>query len=146
MRINLEQAALGITTVQKATPMMTYVSKEEKAAGKVSEQEKTADGKLRWEMHCPVVSTASGFVESDVLAVRVATAPEVTDLGVGEYGSPVFLGGLTMNVQPRRSGDGKGYTVSFSAESFSLELPPSQRPAPPKAEDTSARSKAKAAA
>ena len=51
-----------------------------------------------------------------------------------------------MNVNPRRSGDGKGYTVSFSADSFSLNLPPSERPPSPPATGSKAKAKTTTAA
>ena len=146
MRINLDQNTLGVKAVTAVTPMMSFVSAEERARGVEPTQEKTRDGRLRWELHCHVVKTDAGFPESEVFAIRVATAESDPRPEVGEYGSPVFLGGVSMNVNPRRSGDGKGYTVSFAADTFSLELPPSQRPAADDTPSSGSRPKAKASA
>jgi hypothetical protein len=146
VRINLDQETLGVKSATAVTPMMSFVNAEDRARGVEPEQEKTRDGRLRWELHCHVVKTDAGFPESEVVSIRVATFEHEPPPVVGEYGSPVFFGGLSMNFNPRRSGDGKGYTVSFAADSFSLELPPSQRVAAANGEATASKAKPKAPA
>ena len=91
MRMNLDQETLGVKSVSAVTPMMSFVNAEDRARGVEPTQEKTKDGRLRWELHCHVVKTDAGFPESEVFAIRVATLEGEPVPEVGEYGSPVFL-------------------------------------------------------
>ncbi|MCP4966900.1 MAG: hypothetical protein GY926_16930 [bacterium] len=122
-------------------PVMEFVSKADAADGKVARQEsKTSDDRqelVRWEIHVPWIDPDSEWSEQEPFKARV-WAPTGQDLKAEIVpGTPISFGGLAMNVQARKSGDGRGYSASFSAESFTTSTRPSvaraakAEPAPP---------------
>ena len=105
-------------------PDMEFQSVKQREAGEAPKQSVDRDEVLRWVIHCNYVDTSGSFTIPDQIRVKVSS-PTVPVLGEG--GSPVFFGGFFMNLNDRRSGDGKGYTASFSAESFTFDPAPSSK-------------------
>ncbi|MCP3992806.1 MAG: hypothetical protein GY724_27315 [Actinomycetia bacterium] len=84
-------------------------------------QDTNRDGVPLWLIHCMWVDDEAAFVNPEVMKVKVAsmTRPEIPG-----GASVVFFAGLFMNVNVRRQG---GYSVSFSAESFTFDPAPSTK-------------------
>lgn len=84
-------------------------------------QDTNRDGIPLWIIHCMWVDESAPFINPETIKVKVAstTKPEIPG-----GSSAVFFGGLYMNVTPRRNG---GFSVSFSAESFTFDPAPSTK-------------------
>lgn len=117
-----------------AEPDMEFQSKEERESGVAPKQITTnvnGEDVPRWVIYCNYLDTSATFIAPEVIKVKV---PSKVDPNLPPAGTAINFGGLYQNVQERRSGDGKGYTCSFSAQTFALGGAPSaQRAAAPAA-------------
>ncbi len=116
-----------------------------KRVNKVTEAEEH-----RYEITALLVDVSVEFgALSEEIPVRVwSSMPLELPTGEGEV-SPVAFGGLTMNTQDRTSGDGRGFTRSFAADTVTFEPKPSEtrkavKAEPPTPDAPSSNGKAKA--
>ena len=134
MRIDLDstnwiksiKGAVGSRQMMKFNPEPDAPEQAEQRANKV-----TGELEHRYEITCSWLDDDAPFPQPEHVVVRVWSA---TPIAVPNGMSPVWFGGLAVNVQERRSGDGKGYTASYSAEFVTFDGPPSTRRATTKAE------------
>ena len=84
-------------------------------------QDRNRDGVPLWSIHCTWIDETAPFVNQEPIKVKVASFERPVIPGGA---SVVFFGGIHMNVNPRRNG---GFSVSYSAESFTFDPAPSTK-------------------
>ena len=138
MRIDLDgtewvkhlKVAVGARQMMKFNPDPAAVEEPEERVNK-----QTGELEHRYEVICSWLDEDAPFPQPTHVSVRIWSG---TPIEVPGGVSPVWFGGLAANIQERTSGDGKGYTASYSAEQVTFDGPPSAKrakaaapPAPP---------------
>ncbi len=132
MRLKMDNNPEFITGIRSAGFIEAPTQYDPKRPeGVEAPQDTNRDGLPLWLIHCMWVDESAAFINPEMIKVKVAstTRPEIPG-----GSSVVFFGGLYMNVDPRRNG---GFSVSFSAESYTFDPAPSTKraakmaPAPP---------------
>lgn len=129
MRINMDNNPDIHRCIRNAGFVEAPVQYDPKRAeGVEAPQDTNRDGVFLWLIHCMWVDESAAFINPETIKVKVASSarPEIPG-----GSSPVFFGGLVQNVNPRRNG---GFSVSYSAESFTFEPAPSTKRAAAKAD------------
>ena len=127
MRIDLDQTewikhlkvAVGARQMMKFNPDPTAVEEPEERVNK-----QTGEAEHRYEVTCSWLDEHAPFPQPTHINVRIWSR---TPIAVPNGVSPVWFGGLAANIQERNSGDGKGYTASYSADQVTFEGPPSTK-------------------
>ena len=84
-------------------------------------QDTNRDGVPLWLIHCMFADEEADFLNPEPFAVKVASAkmPEIP-----KGGCFVVFGGVYQNINPRRNG---GFSVSYTAETFTFDPAPSTK-------------------